>query len=93
MPPEFTYLREEFERPLMVDVDFLTLCSIPFREPLDAALSYEFSLSFDDGMPSVVIRIGFVVRAIVGNTLGDEVGIVTASEDTFGVSPIMFRLA
>ena len=93
MLPEFKYLREEFGRPSMVKVDFLGLCSITFCGPLDAALSREFSLSLDDGMPCVVIRIGFVVRAIVGNTPGDEVWIVTTGEGTFGVSPIMLRLA
>ena len=76
----------------MVKVDFLGLCSITFCGPLDAALSREFSLSLDDGMPCVVIRIGFVVRAIVSNTPGDEVWIVTTGEGTFGVSPIMLRL-
>ena len=54
----------------MVKVDFLALRSITFCGPLDAALSREFSLSLDDGMPCVVIRIGFVFRAIVGNALG-----------------------
>jgi len=58
----------------MVKVDFLPLRSIIFFWPLDAALSHEFSLSLYDGMPCVVSRIGFVVIAIVGNTLGDEVG-------------------
>ena len=77
----------------MVKVDFLGLCSITFCGPLDAALSREFSLSLDDGMPCVVIRIGFVVRAIVSNTPGDEVWIVTTSEGTFGVGPVMLRLA
>ena len=47
----------------MVKVDFLALCSILFCEPLDAALSYEFSLSLNDGMPCVVSRIGFVVMS------------------------------
>ena len=77
----------------MVKVDFLGLCSITFCGPLDAALSHEFRLSLYDGMPCVVIRIGFVVRAIVGDTLGDEVWIVTTGESTFGVSPVMLRLA
>ena len=77
----------------MVKVDFLGLCLITFCGPLDAALSREFSLSLDDGMPCVVIRIGFVVRAIVGNTPGDKVWIVTTGERTFGVSPIVLRLA
>ena len=77
----------------MVKVDFLGLCSITFCGPLDAALSRELSLSLDDGMPCVVIRIGFVVRAVVSNTPGDEVWIVTTGEGTFGISPIMLRLA
>ena len=77
----------------MVKVDFLGLWLIIFCGPLDAALSREFSLSLDDGMPCVVIRIGFVVRAIVGNTPGDKVWIVTTDESAFGVSPIVLRLA
>ena len=93
MLPEFKYLREEFGRPSMVKVDFLGLWSIIFCGPLDAALSREFSLSLDDGMPCVVIRVGFVVRAIVGNTPGDYFWIVTTGEGTFGVSPIVLRLA
>ena len=93
MLPEFKYFREELGLHSMVKVDFLALRSITFSGPLYAALSHEFSLSLYDGMPCVVIRIGFVVRAIVSNTPGDEVWIVTTGEGTFGVSPIMLLLA
>src|SRR5712692_5716528 len=50
-------------------------------------------LSLHDSESGVVVRIGFIVRAIVGDTLDYNFGIVAAGEGAFGVSPILFGLA
>ena len=55
--------------------------------------SVQFRLSLRDGVPRVVIRIVFVFRAVVGDALNHDFGIVAASEGTLRVGPIVFGLA
>jgi hypothetical protein len=50
-------------------------------------------LRFCNGAPSVVIRIGFIVRAVIGDALNHDFGIVAAREDALRVGPIVLGLA
>jgi len=50
-------------------------------------------LSLRAGVPCVVIRIVFIFRAVVGDALNHDFGIVAASERTLRVRPIVFGLA
>jgi hypothetical protein len=64
-----------------------------FGRPAGRAQSHEFSLCLCDGVPSVVDRVAFFVGAIVGDALNDDLRIIPASEGSFRVSPVCFRLA
>src|SRR6266567_4525305 len=55
--------------------------------------SIERSLSFRHGVARVVIRIVFVVRAVVGYALNNDFGIVAAGEGALRISPIVLGLA
>jgi hypothetical protein len=55
--------------------------------------SVQVSLSLRAGVPCVVIRIVFIFRAVVGDALNHDFGIVAASERTLRVRPIVFGLA
>jgi hypothetical protein len=46
--------------------------------------SREFSLGFRDGAACVINRIGFVLRAVVGDALDNGFGVVAAGESAFG---------
>ena len=53
---------------------------------------HESQLRFLDGVSRVVVRIGFVVCAIVGNPPDDCFDVVTAGESSFRIGPVGFRL-
>jgi hypothetical protein len=50
-------------------------------------------LSFCDGAAWVIVRIAFVVRAVVSDALDGDFGVVASGEGALRVSPIMFGLA
>ena len=49
-------------------------------------------MSLRDSVPCVVIRIVFIFRAVVGDALNHDFGIVAASERTLRVGPIVLGL-
>ena len=51
------------------------------------------SLGFGHGVACVIIRIGFVVCAVVSDALDYDFGVVAAGEGAFRVGPIAFGLA
>ena len=53
----------------------------------------QLSLSLRHRAPCVIIRIVFVFRAVVGDALNDDFGIVAAGEGALRVGPIVFGLA
>ena len=53
----------------------------------------ELLFSFRDSVARVVNRIVFVFRAIVGDALDDDFGVVAASESALRVGPIVLGLA
>src|SRR5229473_1090023 len=46
-----------------------------------------------DGVPCVINRIGFILRAVVGDALDNDFGVVAAGEGALGVGPVVFGLA
>ena len=55
--------------------------------------SVQVRLGLRDGVPCVVIRIVFIFRAVVGDALNHDFGIVAASEGALRVGPIVLGLA
>ena len=53
----------------------------------------ECSLSLHNGVPRVIIRIVFSVRAVVGDSLDDFFWVVTSGEGALRIGPVMFGLA
>src|SRR5437660_12404845 len=64
-----------------------------FCGPFDSAVRREISLSLGHSVSCVIDRIGFVFRAVVGNALDDEFGIVTPRQGAFCIGPIVLGLA
>jgi len=54
---------------------------------------WELRLGFRDGMACVILRIVFIFRAVVGDALNHDFGIVAASEGALRVGPIVLGLA
>ena len=44
-----------------------------------------------DGVPCVINRIGFILRAVVGDALDNDFGVVAAGEGALGVGPVGLR--
>ena len=57
------------------------------------SFAWQLRLGFRDGMPCVVIRIVFIFRAVVGDALNHDFGIVAASEGALRIGPIVLGLA
>jgi len=53
----------------------------------------QLHLSLCNGVPSIIIWIGFIFRAVVGDALDYHFRVVTTGEGAFRVSPIAFGLA